>query len=406
MTRDEIQNKAVELTSIHKRVLLAWATGVGKTFGFIKIQEMLKAEKTWIVVAEVAHIKNWEDEYKKHGKEDLLKNTKIFCYASLKNNLNEEIDLLCLDEGHHATSDIRLDHLSSIRATNIVALTATLSKEKKFLLDTLYGKFEAFSITLKEAIKWGIIPEPKVLLIPLELDKETKDCIIEQSWGTAIKKVIIHCDYRDRWQYLTDKAKYPHMTLIMKATQYEKNFYFNQQSDYWKKSFMRTRLEYMQTKWLLTGSERKRFLANSKTFKVKPFIKKLKNKRYICFCGSIEQAETLGGKNAIHSKMSVGTPAESIEAFSNHQIDNLYVVGMLQEGQNLPDIEAGVIIQLDGQERPFIQKSGRALRAKDPILFVFYYKNTRDEEYLGKILEDINPEYIRVITNIEELNIL
>ena len=407
MTRDEIQSQALQLSVIHNRVLLSWATGVGKSYAFIKIQEHLNIEKTWIVVAEVAHIKNWEDEYKKHKKETLLSKTKIFCYASLKNNLDEQVDLLCLDEGHHATSELRLDHLSSIRATKIIALTATIDKSKKLLLEGIYGRFEVSSVSLAKAIEWGIIPEPKIFIIPLELNNTVHNCIIEESWGLAAKRITIKCNFEDRWEYIKEKkGKYPNIKLIINCTQRQKNDYLDAQSKYWKNAFMRGREDYQKAKWLLTGSERKRFLANCKTDKVVPFIKKLKKKRFICFCGSIEQANTLGKDNAIHSKMTEGSPAESIEAFSKHKIKTLYVVGMLQEGQNLPDIEAGIIIQLDGQERPFTQKSGRALRAKEPILFVFYYKNTRDEEYLAKILEGINPEYIQVVTDVEELDIL
>ena len=168
---------------------------------------------------------------------------------------------------------------------------------------------------------------------------------------------------------------------------------------------MRSRQEFQKVKWLLNGSERKRFLGNIKSDKVKPFINALANKRFICFCTSIEQAEYLGGENAIHSKMDEGTPAESIEAFNNYELSNLFVVGMLQEGQNLNDIEAGIIIQLDNEDRPFVQKSGRALRAKDPILFIFYYKGTRDEEYLAKIIDGINPEYVRIISDVAEIEL-
>ena len=405
MTRDEIQSRAVNLISLHDRLLLSWATGTGKTLGFIKIQEFLQAQETWIVVAEVAHIKNWEDEYKKHGKEYLLSKTKIFCYASLKNNLNAKIDLLCLDEGHHATSELRLDHLSSITATKIVALTATLSHEKRWSLEGLFGRFQLFSITLKQAIAWGIIPEPKVFIIPLELNKVDKNCELEQSWGKKTLRVTIECDYLDRWNYIKFKDKYPNVTLKLRCTEWQKNFYYNDQSEYWRRMYMRTRQEFQKVKWLLTGAERKRFLGNIKSEKVKPFIEKLSSKRYICFCTSIEQAEYLGGDNAIHSKMNEGTPAESIEAFNNGEIDNLFVVGMLQEGQNLNNIEAGIIIQLDNEDRPFIQKSGRALRAKEPILLVFYYKETRDEEYLAKILEGIEPEYIRIVTDVNEIEL-
>ena len=68
---------------------------------------------------------------------------------------------------------------------------------------------------------------------------------------------------------------------------------------------------------------------------------------------------------------------------------------MLQEGQNLNDIEVGIIVQLDGQERSFIQKFGRSLRAEDPTQYIFYYKNTRDTEYLQNVLEGINESYIQ-----------
>lgn len=69
--------------------------------------------------------------------------------------------------------------------------------------------------------------------------------------------------------------------------------------------------------------------------------------------------------------------------------------------QNLESIEIGIIIQLDGTERPFIQKLGRVLRAKDPVQYIFYFKNTRDEEYLDKVLEGIS---INMIEDYEIFN--
>ena len=70
---------------------------------------------------------------------------------------------------------------------------------------------------------------------------------------------------------------------------------------------------------------------------------------------------------------------------------------MLQEGQKLNNIQAGVIVQLDGDERGFIQKFGRSLRAEDPMQYIIYYKDTRDEEYIKKDLENINKDYIQEI---------
>ena len=74
---------------------------------------------------------------------------------------------------------------------------------------------------------------------------------------------------------------------------------------------------------------------------------------------------------------------------------------MLQEGQNLEDIQAGIIVQLDGAESFYSKKFGRTLRADSPEQYIFYYKNTRDEEYLDKALQDINPNYITTLTSTE-----
>ena len=70
---------------------------------------------------------------------------------------------------------------------------------------------------------------------------------------------------------------------------------------------------------------------------------------------------------------------------------------MLQEGVNLTDIEVGVIIQLDGEERSFIQRFGRTLRSDSPVQYIIYYKGTRDEEYLNNALENIDKKYIKEI---------
>jgi superfamily II DNA or RNA helicase len=76
---------------------------------------------------------------------------------------------------------------------------------------------------------------------------------------------------------------------------------------------------------------------------------------------------------------------------------------MITEGMNLTDINMGIIVQLDGKERLFIQKFGRSMRANDPVSVIFYYKNTQDETYLKHALENIEDKYIRYITP-EQLN--
>lgn len=113
------------------------------------------------------------------------------------------------------------------------------------------------------------------------------------------------------------------------------------------------------------------------------------------FCGSIEQAEALS-KNVIHSKIS--HPERVLADFKEGKINELFAVSMLKEGVNIPNIHACIITQLDSKERDFVQKAGRALRnPDDPMVFVFFFRDTRDEEYLKVALKNLDDKYIQWI---------
>ena len=311
--------------------------------------------------------------------------------------------MVIFDEAHHLGSDLRMDVLTELHAKNIILLSATLSDQVMQAVTGVFGEFVTSKVTLKEAIEWGILPQPKVYLIPLTLDNTYPNCTIIEEWGKKEKRVTYKCKFPERWGYLRNKNKYPNVTLEISCTQQQKYDYLSDQFEYWRSQFFRTRQEFIKNKWLQVGSQRKRFLGESKTDAVRLLLHKIQNKRFICFCTSIEQAELLGGKNAIHSKKD--NSLDIIDDFNTKKIDNLFAVGMLQEGQNLTDIEAGVIVQLDGQERAFVQKFGRSLRATDPIQFIFYYKDTRDTEYLENVLEGINEEYITEVDNLIDLEL-
>lgn len=409
MTRTEIQQKAVELYKNNSHLLLQWCTGLGKTkaaIDIIKYTQSTLNRRAFIllVVAEIAHKKNWGEEFDKWELDPLKTSIVTVTYASLKNYKEETFDLVILDEAHHAGSELRLEILNSINAGKVLALSATMPINTQNNLGAIFNNiFTDYNISLQEAINWGILPQPQLFLIPMELDNEniTQECIKE--WGTKSKRVTIQCDVNTKWDYLKNKSKYPHVKLIIKCTELQKYLHLTSEADYYKILYFRTRNVGIKNKWLQLGSERKRYLGNLKDDKAKEVLSLLKGKRYVCFCTSIEQAENLGKENAIHSQKKESL--DIIDSFNKKEINSLYAIGMIQEGQNLVDIEAGVIVQLDGQERAFVQKSGRAMRAEEPIIFILYYKDTRDEEYLNKAIEDINPDYIRHIYNLNELEL-
>lgn len=405
MNRKDLQSQTLKLIQNHKRIALQWCTGLGKSKAAIEMANYIQDKekegniKVLLVVAENAHKSNWREELEKwkFKSNDIT----IECYASLPKYKDSWWDLIIFDEAHHLGTDLKIDILSSLITDYVFLLSATLPDQTMQAITRVFGEFITSKITLKQAIEWDILPEPKVFLVPLTLDNKYANCTIIEEWGKKEKRVLYKCKLHERWTYIRNKTKYPNVTLEISCTQQQKYNYLTEQFEYWKRQFLRTRQEHTKNKWLQIGSKRKRFLGECKTEAVKLLLYKIRDKRFICFCTSIEQAELLGGKCAIHSKKD--DSLDIISKFNNKQIDNLFAVGMLQEGQNLTDIEVGIIVQLDGQERAFIQKFGRSLRAEDPIQFIFYYKDTRDTEYLENVLEGINEDYITEVDNLVDL---
>lgn len=403
LTKDNVQDEAVELSKTNNRLLLKHGTGLGKSLSFIKIQEYHKPKSVYIIVAERNHVQNWINEYKKHGKEELLKTVTFFCYASLKKYINTTVDMICLDEGHHVSSDIRLDYLSSMRYNNLVLLSATIKNDQLQKIEGITGVFYKYKIPLAEAIEAEIIPIPTFYLIPLELNNATTE-LIEFSRGNKQKHEKIYCEFKDRFKYIVNKKDYPNLHLVIRCTQYQKDQYLTNTYNYYKNKYFETRRIIDKNKWLLSGSERKRYLAGIKTSYIQKLLTKFQNKRFICFCGSIKQARILSeDKNLICSDHY---DIDKIKMFNDGLIDNLFVVDMLKEGENLNNVEVGVIVQLDGETGSFIQKSGRIMRSKNPIIYLFYFKGTRDEVYLDNVLKEISIEHIRTVDNIDNINLI
>ena len=385
-SRQLIKFKCEELFDKGYNILLEHVTGAGKSLSAINLQARMDSKKTFICVAEIAHIQNWKDEYIKHGYEHLLESTEIFCYASLKNYANKNADLLILDEIHHAFSQTRTFLLTSLRVKRVIGLSATLEDEHKYLFNDIFKNMAIYTITMEEAIEMEILPKPKVYLIALELDNSKKSETIEFKRGRNINE--IHCDYLQRNTYIYAKNKYPTLNLIIHCTQQEKY-------DYIDAEYNRAAM-YKRTGWLRYGGIRKRYLSDCKTEKIKELCERLQGdgKRFICFCGSIEQAEEISPRNSIHSKKESNS---ILKRFNRKEINSIYAVKKLVEGVNLVDINSAIIGQLDGTERPFIQMTGRSLRADFPEVYVLYFTGTKDDDYLKNVTNNISEEYVEYI---------
>jgi superfamily II DNA or RNA helicase len=374
-TREELQETAVELSKYYKNLIFEWATGLGKSKAVIDI---IKNDfigtldyvvlKDWcIVIAETNHELNWKEEFKKYNAEYLLQKITFTCYQSLHKHLNHENYIF--DEVHHLQSDKRLDLLDIIikkkHYNKLIGLSATLTWKQKQNITDIIGKTKVHKVTLSDAIDWNILPEPTVYLIGIELDNINKNQVFNFKKDSSIL-----CTEAEKYKKLTDKV------------------------EYFKEVYMTSRLPWQKNNWLRTASERKRFMSDCKTKHVKTLLEILKDKRVLTFTGSIAQSEELSNGNSIHSKLTKKQRESLLERFNGGEIDKLFATGMLKEGQNLNNIQVGIVVQLDNVERYFSQTHGRILRSLSPEYYILYLKNTQDETYVKTALSNFNNEYV------------
>lgn len=359
MDKSYLQGLAAHQLAKEHRLICMWCTGAGKS----GVALTFLRDNPWmtclILVPEQNNIQNWRDEFQKFQVDD--SKVEILCYASLHKKQNTTWDFLVLDEVPHIDTKKRTALLQTICADYVLALGAVIDEEEQASLNSVYGYFPTSKISLEKAFDLGIIPPPTVHVFHLALDKDNKS--------------IYH-----KGQRISVFDKY---RLLQKKVDDAKEAYSNQPNKF----------RYMQM--LRAGNERKKFLGEQKEEAIRRICAELqkKNRRFICFCASIEQANRLGGECAFTSKSPKNL--QHLERFNNHEIDSLYVVGKLIEGQNLTDIECGVIGQLNGTERITVQEAGRVLRAKNPKIYIPIFDNTKDEDFLCNLTANISTNYIK-----------
>ena len=123
------------------------------------------------------------------------------------------------------------------------------------------------------------------------------------------------------------------------------------------------------------------------------------NKRFVCFLPTIDQLYNYEESLSVHSKKTNKENENVIERFNSKKSDEIYSVGILKEGFNLYDIDAGIIAQLNNPSThsgkaytkvknnqndlingDLIQQIGRVMRSDNPIVYIYCFANTKDEE--------------------------
>lgn len=379
MTREEVNRLALSKIKETKYLILELITGYGKTKVAIDLINYI-CDKVFrndecpttilILVAKTVHKQTWKDEIEKWGgiKSDYIT---IECYESLKNYENSYFDVVVADEMQHL-SEARINVLETIHINeSFIGLSATIKKDMRDYF--IYNhKAEVIKCGLKEAVEDEVLPEPTVYLLPLALDNTRFNYKIKK-FGRTITT--------------TQRGYYNNMSSLI---------------EWYKNKFFNTRSERVKNLWLSTAGKRLKWCAEQKEAIVLSLLDKFKNYKTLTFCSSIEQAERLGKYN-ITSKNKASE--ENLEMFNLNKIKHITACSILNEGVNLANCRIGIFCNLNSSEIITRQRCGRLLRHKSPIIIIPYFKDTREEELVQKMIEEYSEKSKIIINNMNDIKI-
>ncbi len=403
MTREQIYEQCKQQLSLGNCLLLEAATGTGKSKISIDLINYLVSSKWYneakvinilLLVAKTVHKQTWQDEIAKWGGFNHPKaqiNICTECYESLKNHCCERWDIVLADEVHHIGSEIRLDMLKTMSCGYFIGLSATISKNLKQLF---VSKYHARIVTcgITEAIEDNILPEPQILLFPLMLDNRRET----ETWEyfPKAKGPIVRATYKDLKKYKFNR----NIHSIVSMTQKQKLLEYNGLISFFKNSHTRTGSVAAKRSWLFQAGKRLEYLAEIKLPIVKDILAKLEKERTITFCKTIGQAEQ-AGKWCIHSKNADANLY--YQWFNQKKINHITAVNILNENANLVDCKYAVFCNLASSEKVYLQRIGRSLRHKSPIIILPYFEGTREEEIVQAMIESFDKDCIKTIHSIQ-----
>lgn len=391
MTREEILQDILSLDV--KTLLIEAGTGIGKTrLAIEKVKQCFPTGRILVVVPRIVLIETWKTEFKTWGCAKLLPQIEFVTYVSYPKKSGKHYDIQIFDEAHHLSERCRAA-VPSVSSNMTILLTATMGYKMKQALKILFRGLYTYKVTLQEAIDNEILAEPKIILIPLELNPYKADCLYERN-PKAPKQYTVTYDIwlKHKWTYLKSGSK-DGVKVQCSETQY-----YNEISgfiDWAKEKFEKTTDPRMRAirknSWLRECGKRLVWLSDRKSSYVLTILKQLSNYRTLTFCNSIQQTELLG-KYCINSKNKKA--GEFLDLFNSSKIKHITACGMLNEGANLTKCQFGIFANLNASEIISIQRVGRILRHKKPIIIIPYFKNTREEEILSKMLEQYDKSLI------------
>lgn len=340
------------------------ATGSGKSKIFINI--ISKEKKKWLLLVPTEKLRdrNWVNEFTVWNKLDIFKQyVTVECYASLSKLDLSLYDGICMDECHNITINNVQPFKNHYERLKILCLTATEPREeqKKHILYNMIKCPVLYRLTLKDAISRGIVAPLNIIVHELQLSTEKTYPVKYKDKITGLEKTF--------YQSELEMYNYINKRLYKKLNPTQFDYLFRAKFIY----DSRTKTEYA-----------KKLIASIP-----------ENKRILIFSQSIKQVEELLPE-VYHSKVD----DKYYNLFINEKINKLGVVNALNEGDNIKNLDIGIIVQGNSNPKNLFQRIGRLIRYRKnhtATIHILCLCNTVDEIWINTMLED----YEEIITKIK-----
>jgi superfamily II DNA or RNA helicase len=373
--------------------LLTLPTGFGKSRNAIeRIKHFAKRKhKNLLIVIPRNVLKvSWTAEFAKWWADCKL-NITFTTYVSFPKHKGSW-DFIIFDEAHHLSERCR-EALCDFTTDYTVLLSATVKKDLREELKEVFDDLYYYNTALREAIDNGVLPDPTVYLLPLSLDNRLPNERIIKN--PKAKGRVIYSSWAERWSYIRQKSNPVH--IFCTQVQYLDDL--NGQIEWFKN---RRGNIVCKNRWLKLCGDRLKYLSDCKVPTVLRILQHCGYQRTLTFCNSIEQTKRLG-EYCINSQNSKSSDA--LELFNKGIVHHITACNMLNEGMNLIDCRVGIYANLNSSETIIKQRAGRLLRHSHPIIIIPYYKGTREEELVEKMLEDYNPDLVKTVNFVEEIQL-
>lgn len=308
---------------------------------------------------------SWNNEFVKWKVPSEI-NIVNLCTKSV-NKIQENLDLLIIDE-IQTLSVNQIDWIKKKKPKRILGLTGTYNKETEILISRTLLLKTIFKYSIDSAINDNIISNFEIILVECELNSTIKNV---ESGSKHYRKLVSE---KEHYNYLT--------------TNFDK---FN------KLSITNAHFESLRNYFV---RERTNLIYNSPT-KLNVAKKIVENiKRCLVFSSRVEHAGFLAG-DTYHNK---NKKENNLEKFIERSIDKLGVCETINMGVTIPVLKRAVIHQLKSSSEMSLQKILRTCNLEDDEvakIYVTYYKDTVDYNWVNRALESVNSGRIRRITTAE-----